>query len=291
MLSRMLDLRIATEGPTELAPHYLLARLVTLWRHRGLHLAIGPCRTLDATCGIVHYDRTEVPAAAVPEAPDTAVVWNRHVRNIGKRLVSTQQVTPGDGYQGPVIVKTDANSRAGPELAEQSPWSWPRMRRRLVPLLGWRRAHELPRGTYPILARPADVPAWVWQRRDLVVERFLPERAGTDYVLHYWLFAGTADCVLRLQGPTPVLKFRTSTSHAFLDAVPPSLRGARARLRMDYGKIDYVMVDGQAVVLDANTTPIVPTALTSEPRILALASGLPVPVADPGRGAGAANDD
>lgn len=280
----MLDLRIVTEGPTELAPHYLLARLVTVWRHRGLRIAVGPCRSLDAPQGILHYDRTDIPAATLPSCPSSVTLWNRHVRSIRKRLVSSHLVGPDDDYQGPVIVKTDANSHGGPELAERSAWCLPRIRRRLVPLLGWRRARELPRSGYPVLASRAEVPAWVWRRLDLVVERFQPERAGDDFVLRYWLFAGTAECALRLQGPTPVLKFRTSSSHAFVDDVPPLLRATRARLQLDYGKIDYVMVDGHPVVLDVNTTPIVPAALASAPRILALADGLqppPVPTTSP----------
>jgi len=40
--------------------------------------------------------------------------------------------------------------------------------------------------------------------------------------------------------------------------VPKEVTGMRRRLGLDYGKIDYVIHQGQVVILDANRTPAGP---------------------------------
>lgn len=270
----MLDLQVITEGSNELAGQTLLGCLVEVWRRAGIHAAIGPFRRLDATMGIMHVDRTIVAPEHVPEVRAGQRLWNAAVLDISKRRVSSQLVVPGDGYEGPVILKTDNNSFGGTELALRSSFALCRIRRRLVPWLGWRWARELPRSTYPVLDRRGSVPGWVWQRQDLVVERFRPERVGDEFALRYWLFAGDRDCVIRLVGAEPVLKFKNARRWELLEGVPDELRAIRQRFGLDFGKLDYVMVDGQPVLLDVNKTPIVPAALRELPEVLRLAEGL-----------------
>jgi len=270
----MYDLQVITEGPEGLAEHFLLGCLVKEWQRAGVRVGSGPFRCLDAAMGILHVDRTFVAPACVPEVQSGQSLWNATILDISKRKISSLLVRPDDGYAGPVILKTDENSYAGPELALRSAFSLRRMRRRLVAWLGWRWAHELPRATYPVISRRAAVPAWVWQRPDLVVERFCPERVGADYALRYWLFAGDRDCVIRLLGREPVLKFKTASRWEFLEEVPQELRAMRRQLGMDFGKLDYVVVDGRPVLLDVNKTPILPDALRGAPQVLQLAQGL-----------------
>lgn len=43
-------------------------------------------------------------------------------------------------------------------------------------------------------------------------------------------------------------------------AVPEELRAERHRLGFDYGKFDFVVRDGVAILLDANKTPWMPGA-------------------------------
>jgi hypothetical protein len=57
--------------------------------------------------------------------------------------------------------------------------------------------------------------------------------------------------------------------------VPEALRAERARLGFDYGKFDFVVVDGEAVLLDANRTPSAPPPSAAMDRSNAhLAGGL-----------------
>ncbi len=50
-----------------------------------------------------------------------------------------------------------------------------------------------------------------------------------------------------------------ATSHGCyeLASTPDAIRGLRRRLGIDYGKLDYVVHDGEVVLLDVNRTPAV----------------------------------
>jgi len=45
------------------------------------------------------------------------------------------------------------------------------------------------------------------------------------------------------------------TRREILPETPPELRAARKSLGFDFGKFDYVIRDGKAVLFDANRTP------------------------------------
>jgi len=132
----------------------------------------------------------------------------------------------------------------------------------------------LPRVGYPVLDNLSRVPGWVWRREDLVVERFLPEREGDEYALRVWLFFGDQEYGARLFSRERVVKVRSITRYEYLDSVPDSLRAFRRRVGLDFGKIDYVLVDGEAILLDANKTPMVSPRPTPSPNLIRLAAGL-----------------
>jgi hypothetical protein len=166
-------------------------------------------------------------------------------------------VLPADGYAGRVIVKTDANFYGIPK--------WPRTPthnaainfRRQVTLANWRSMRMLPLGTYPILKSKNEVPDWVWSRSDIVVERFIPEMEDDFYVLRLWVFLGQREFGIKVYGRNPIVKSGDRERYEFIDEVPDDLRFERQRLGFDFGKFDYVMHDGRAILLDANKTPTV----------------------------------
>jgi hypothetical protein len=61
--------------------------------------------------------------------------------------------------------------------------------------------------------------------------------------------------------------------HEFFTEIPEELLALRNRLKLDFGKLDYVVHDGRAIVLEANKT----AALASDgnsPRTRMLAEGI-----------------
>jgi hypothetical protein len=262
-----LDIRIITAPGEKPRGRHFVMRLAKLWEEEDGHrVTVGPAREVSGDVALLHVDLTRVPESAIPPNPSGTPLLNAAVRDISKRVVSRNLVQPGDSYRGPVIVKTDANYFGGPEEkgTRRSP-----LRRMLEHAPSWRLAGTLPRRRYPVLPAKDAVPSWVWRRRDLVVERFLPEIEEGLYVLRSWMFFGREDHAVKLYGSAPVVKARRMVKFEYLREVPDSLRLERERLGFDFGKFDYVERGGEAILLDANKTPTVSGKRTSNLRRLA----------------------
>jgi hypothetical protein len=118
---------------------------------------------------------------------------------------------------------------------------------------------------YYVFPSPRAVPRGVWGNRHLVVERFLPERRDGRFVLRQWIVFGSRDKWGMLLGTEPQVKSWTSVRVPG-EPPPPEIIRARARLGLDFGKIDYVLHDGRGIVLDVNPTPTVrASAFSTEP--------------------------
>ncbi|HEY7114371.1 MAG TPA: hypothetical protein VIA45_15680 [Thermoanaerobaculia bacterium] len=250
------DIRVITAPGEVPLPHHHVMRLAEYWKEDGHHVTVGPARQTSGDIGILHVDRTRVPEEAVPENPSGIPLLNGRVLDISKRVVSRNLVLPGDGYRGPVIIKTNANYFGALEIEARNRRR-SRLRRRLEDALPWRFTRKLPRASYPVLESPEHVPSWVWTDAVYVVERFLPEIIDGHYVLRMWIFFGREEYALLLYGREPVVKASTIVKKEDLPTVPDSLRAERERLGFDFGKFDYVEHGGEAILLDANKTPTV----------------------------------
>jgi hypothetical protein len=86
-----------------------------------------------------------------------------------------------------------------------------------------------------------------------VIERFLPELEDGLYYTRVYQFLGNRSICLRMGSRSPIVKAHNSVS---VERVEPHPQVAewRKRLNIDYGKLDYVVTNGQPVLLDANKT-------------------------------------
>ena len=271
--ARPMRIQIITGDDRPFAPKYLMYRLMELWREDGHTVLVGPTRRVTADLAIMHVDLTVMQPHHLPDNPDGCPVVNGGVLDISKTRVSRQRVLRGGVHVGPVIVKSNFNAFGNKEFRALGRWSGPHFRRRLSKIIPWRWAGSLPKKDYPVLDAVSQVPGWVWDRSDLIVERFVPERDGDDYVLRCWLFFGDQEYSVKLFSRHPVVKVGNIHRHEYLHEVPDSLREARRALGFDYGKFDYVMVDGEAILLDANKTPAI-SGTSRSPNLLRLATGL-----------------
>jgi hypothetical protein len=253
--------------------HYLISRLGEIWtKEHGHRVTVGPVRTLEADLGILHVDRTRVPSEVLPENPAGRPLLNGTVLDISKRRFCRNLLGPDSSYTGPVIIKTDANCFGGPEIQEIPVFR--KLRRFAARCLPWQLTRELPRKTYPVLEGLSEVPDWVWRREDLIVDRLLSEREGEEYVLRIWIFFGEREYGIKAFGRSPVLKINSITRYEYIDAVPDELRAVRAELNMDFGKFDYAMVNGKAVLYDVNKTATVGISGRPSTNLQRLAGGL-----------------
>ena len=233
---------------------FMLRTLAGHWMDDGheITLAEGLGHWPDADIAIMHVDLSVVPAAYTEAAKRYRVVVNAAATDVRKRLVSRNLVSRHDAWEGSVMVKTDLNFSGIPEkLAAEC------FRRDGQPA-------DLPPGPIVSTTRPyrvyqsaKDVPIEIWDNPGFVVERFLPEQDASGYWVRAWVFFGDRERCTRYRGTHPIVKSDTIVAREPA-AVPDELRAERERLGFDYGKFDFVVRDGRAILLDANRTPSAP---------------------------------
>ncbi len=222
-------------------------------------------RPIKADLLIAHIDLSYIPDdywEFMQKFPGPVV--NRRVRDIRKRVFSEVLVRPGDGYEGPVIVKTNLNSGGRPErkiLGEGAPETlmerllgsvrrraWVE-RRRLVGARSLRRYH--------LFASAGDVPPAVFENPALVVERFVPEIQDGLYLLRTYTFFGDREQGRHFAAAASFIRARPASQprEDSWDRVPTDIIKWRKRLGLDYAKMDFVIHEGQPILLDVNTTP------------------------------------
>jgi hypothetical protein len=220
----------------------------------------------DADVVVNHLDLTVVPPAYLDYLARFPVALNAGCPDLSKRRVSAAALAPGERWDGPVIVKTDANCGGiGEERLEREPL--PCRLARAARLAGaalggararererWRRLRRLPSEDYPVFPSLREVPEGVLENPALVVERFLPEREGSLYALRTHTRLGDRHRSRRVLAAEPVVKANRTVLREEIEP-NPEVVAAADRLRLDYGKVDYVVHEGRVVVLDANRTP------------------------------------
>lgn len=274
-----MKIELLVESSLDLKRIYLLNRVADVWRSRGHDVGV---RRLHEPPGepdvsILHVDRSRIaPAAVEVHLRSGRPVLNAGALDITKRRVSRLLVGPDDDWEGPVIVKTDLNYWGQPERQRDGPPGLPRrILERLQRSLPWKVGRRLPVESYPVLPGVDAVPVWLWRSETYVVERFVPERDGDLYVTRYWVFLGEQEFVFTKRTSNYIVKRGDAVEQALSEEVPDVLRRRRRELGFDFGKFDWVLVDGTPMVFDANKTPALIGLTDTHPHLLEiLADGL-----------------
>jgi hypothetical protein len=255
-----------------LNPVAMISQLGEIWREQRHEVHVARDFHPSADLCILHHDRTFVSPADIPPAPAGVRVLNVASNDISKRRYSSLLVTPDSDWTGPVILKTNLNHFGAPERRDGKT-AGGELRKKLA-TISWRLARRLPPKDYPVLDGIGAVPDWVWRNEGLIVEKFLPERHEGLYCLRGWIFFGAESYGYRMFATHPLVKVKSIVSHEYLDEPPtePILR-LREEMGFDFGKFDYVVHDGQPILLDANKTPSLVRGARSE-RVMRLARGV-----------------
>jgi hypothetical protein len=243
---------------------YIVHRLAEYWREwgHGVRFIYGVRRVEAADLLFVHVDLSVVPVEYLEFASKYAVRVNGGVADIRKSRISANIVAADDGWRGPVIVKSDLNCGGMPELMRgrsRLGARWPvvgRLQRKVRARVdAWRGVTKGFEGAedYEIYEDRSLVPPSHVRDKRLVIERFVPECEDGLYHTRVYQFLGNRWICLRMGSRSPIVKAQNSVR---VEQVEPHACVAewRERLDMDYGKFDYVVVNGEAVLLDANKT-------------------------------------
>lgn len=237
---------------------YQLRSVVDAWTGEGGEalLCDDPDALPDADVTIAHIDATVVPARFQAAFARRGGVLNGAVADISKRRVSRHLVCSPAEWAGPVIVKTNRNHGGWPELdALRGRGMHGRAVARLARALPWSVTGLLGVDHYPVFERSRDVPWFVWRHPKLVVERLHAEVHDGLYALRQHIFFGERQLDTILFGTAPVVKAANVVRREPLGGAPEEVLRLRRALGFDFGKFDYTISGGEAVVFDVNPTP------------------------------------
>ena len=222
---------------------WAISYLAEVWEEDGhrVRYVFGVNKFVPADLAILHVDLSVVPDEYIKFGRQYPVTLNGEIKDIRKSVISQNLVRPGDQYAGPVIIKSDLNYGGFPE-------------RRLAGKLAEASQTGIDSPMdYQILENLQAVPEAAWNSPDLVVEKFLPEMDGAFYCIRNYIFLGDqANCTRRFSR-RPIVNSQTQTRSEDIEP-HPEIVGLRRKLGFDYGKFDYVIHNGQPILLDANKT-------------------------------------
>lgn len=215
-----------------------------------IHL-YGTGRFVPADAVFVHVDRSVVPRDVVRFAARYPRQINPLALDIRKRSFADGLLKAGDSYGGPVIVKSDLNYGGAPEFADLS------LAERALAKAGRMLTRQpdiriLTKADYRVFPSLSDVPQGYFGAGN-VVQKLMLEKDGEKNLLREYMFLGNRhfENVERSAGAI-ITEDEHVSCHPF--EPHPRLLNMRRRLKLDYGKIDYVMIDGEPFIFDANKT-------------------------------------
>ena len=241
---------------------YVLHRMLDGLQHAGLRWRLLDHRGVadPAKVAFFHVDLTDVPAEFLGFAKRYAHAVNGKATSIDRRLYSRLRLTPNDNYQGPVIVKTVRNSRGFPELRYATRRNalsrLGHLARKLV-MPGYKE-RECPK--YSVFPSLAEVPTPIWDDDRLLVERFAPGTLTMPFTRYKYNFFLDVEQNTRSTFSSLIYDDGAVQIFEVIEEVPDEVSRIREALNLDFGAIEYFVVDGDCFVIDVNKTVTQPEA-------------------------------
>lgn len=239
---------------------FVISWMARHWQQWGYQVEhqYGPSESVDADLIIIHVDLSVTPDAYLVYARSFPQAVNLGLTDIRKSRISTNLVAADDGYEGPVVVKSDLNHGGTPEVhVGERPKPPPlTLKQRLIRKLGLSDPTAIrDPSNYLVYPRKRQVPNSVYSNPDLVVERFLPEPHGNEFYHRRYLYFGDAEYNEVWAGNNAINFWDDNGDRNWTEPVADELRERRRQLGADYGKIDYVIRENRIEIFDVNRTP------------------------------------
>lgn len=205
----------------------------------------------------VHVDLSVVPHSYLEFAQQYPIVINGNVKDVRKSVINRHILQLDDDWDGPVIVKSDLNCAGIPERKRDGLSG--RFKGKVLKSaknlnLNWLTPSIRTALDYRVFDHQKDVPKAYFFSPNLVIEKFIPEREGDYYVVHTMSFLGDRVVSMSLKSKNQIVKGDTAEIVEYpIDPHPQILR-LRRELKFDFGKFDYTVRDGEAILIDANKT-------------------------------------
>lgn len=235
-------------------PKYVIVYFADIWREEGNEVIFlfGVKKFVPADLIIVHVDLSVVPDEYLEFAKQYPIVLNGKAKDIRKSTFSKNLVSLDEHCEGRVIVKSDLNFAGLPEQKLQFSRLF-----RILPRFPFRLFRREPHFKssldYQFFDHPRLVPQSYFKNPCLVVEKFLPEMENSLYFVRSYHFLGDRMTCTRLASKNPIVKGDTQIKTENI-AAHVEIIELRKAMEFDYGKFDYVIHNGEVVLLDINKT-------------------------------------
>ena len=241
---------------------YILHRMLSGLQRAGLpwQLLDHPGNENAASVAFVHLDLTELPAEFLTIGYQYVHAINGKAATIDRRLYSRLRLLVNEDYAGPVIVKTFRNSRGFPELRYAARKNIFNRVGHVARKLSVPDYKERKCPCYRVYDSVADVPPAVWDDERLFVERFAPGNLTLPLLRYKYNFFLDIEQNTRSTFSSVIYDDRTVEKFEVVAEVPDEVRRVRRDLHLDYGAIEYFVVDDDCFVIDANKTVTQPDA-------------------------------
>lgn len=240
--------------------YYLIDSFIEYWRadgHEVFYLA-GTKRFVPADVLFVHVDLTVVPDEYLEFANRYPLVLNG-IKDIRKSTFSKNILRPDDDWNGKVIVKTDKNAAGIPEKGVVS------LKKRILKKVETFTDTDLNRLNfmmpaiqskydYPVFDHISRVPKRYFYHPGLIVQKFIPEREKGLYCCNFLNFFGDRRLCIKVKSKHPIVTLNSAQEIEYPIEPSPEISAKIKEWGFDYGKFDYVVSDGKAVLLDINKT-------------------------------------
>ncbi len=230
--------------------NYAISGLAELWRRDGhavTHI-FGVRKFIPADLILVHVDLSVVPDEYIAFAQQYPIVLNDKPVDIRKSSFSRYLLSPQDNYSGQVFIKSDLNYAGIPEALRLKRNHYFRSLMRVLKVPFFRTPAD-----YLMFSSLSEVPSRWFKRKDVVVQRFCPEFEDGLYHVRLYQFLGDKFTCTRISSPRPIVNDRSGVRSQNIE-VHKEIEKLRHELKFDYGKFDYVVHNGEAVLLDINKT-------------------------------------
>jgi hypothetical protein len=224
---------------------YHIMNYAESWRADGHEVIelFGVGQFIPADLIFVHVDLSVVPDEYIDFANQYPIVVNGRVRDIRKSTFSSIKLGLNDSYRGMVILKSNLNYAGRPEINVGIN----------ITSLDHGIIFRSPMD-YKIFESMDEVPPLVFADTGMIVERFLPEFSGFRFVMRAMQFLGNRIDCMRIVSDNPIVNGASGTLAGLVEP-DPEIVEARERMNFDYGKFDYAINDGKAILFDTNKTP------------------------------------
>lgn len=239
--------------------NYLIYTLAEIWREDGhdVIFLFGIKQFVPADIIFIHVDLSVVPDSYLKFANQYPIQINDLVKDIRKNSYSNHLLDWHDPWNGPVIVKSNNNSAGIPERRRKGFVG--RIQKKTLSLIRQTKSGLLPKPIlsaqdYTVYNHLSEVPQFYSLHPGFVIQKFLPEKDGDLYCTRILVFLGDKMKCSLVKSKHPIVNSESAEEIVYDITPDPHILSLRKKLGFDYGKFDYVIHKGEAILLDANKT-------------------------------------